>query len=145
MRTASAAAWELDSSSAARRIAKTLHILADVVAIVVGQLFAGMDRPKCADESPGQITRDAAVGLAGMVNVLGRMFNVVCIDENVIVGLQDVAAVIWRLATVPLNRRLSINQLTGVFENQSLRFKEGCCEGSLAMNGGVPYFNEYFG
>jgi hypothetical protein len=104
-----------------------------------------MDRPKRADEGPGQITRDAAVGLARMVNVLGRMFNMECIDEDILVDLQDVAAVIWRIAPVPLNGRLSINQLTGVFENQSLRFEEGCCESSLAMNGGVSYFNEYFG
>jgi hypothetical protein len=60
-----------------------------------------------------------------MIDVLGWMLNESRIDEDMIVDLQNVAAVIWRIGIVPRNGRLPINQLTGVLENQSLRFKEG--------------------
>jgi hypothetical protein len=60
-----------------------------------------------------------------MIDVLGWMLNESCIDEDIIVDLQNVAAVVWCIGVVPLNGRLSINQLTGVLENQGLRFKEG--------------------
>jgi hypothetical protein len=60
-----------------------------------------------------------------MIDVLGWMFNESCINEDVIVDLQDVPAVVWCLGPVPLNRRPSINQLTRVLENQGVRLKEG--------------------
>ena len=55
-----------------------------------------------------------------MIDVLGGMFNEQCVDEDSIIDLQDVAAVIRCIGIVPLNRRLPINQLAGVLENQSL-------------------------
>ena len=60
-----------------------------------------------------------------MVDVLGWIFNKSCIDEEVIVDLKNVAAVVRRIGTIPLNSRLSINHLTGVLENQGVRFEEG--------------------
>jgi hypothetical protein len=54
----------LDSSPAAGRLAVTPQILAAIEAIVVGQLFAGTDGSKRADEGPGHITRDTAVWFA---------------------------------------------------------------------------------
>ena len=80
-----------------------------------------------------------------MIDVLGWMLNEKCIDEDIIVDLKNVAAVTWRVGIVPLNGGLSIDQLTGVLENQGLRFEEGRCKGSFAMNGGGSHFNDCFG
>ena len=80
-----------------------------------------------------------------MIDVLGWMLNESCIDEDIIVDLQNIPAVIWCIGIVPLNGRLPINQLAGVLKNRGLRFKECQCEGSFAMNGGISYFNECFG
>jgi hypothetical protein len=60
-----------------------------------------------------------------MIDVLGWMLNQSRIDEDVIVDLQNIAAVVWCIGIVPSNGRLSINPLTGVLENQGVRFKEG--------------------
>jgi hypothetical protein len=54
----------LDCSPARARLATTRQTLAVIVPVVVGQLFAGMNGPKRADEGPGPITREAAVWLA---------------------------------------------------------------------------------
>jgi hypothetical protein len=56
--------YALDSSPAPARLATTPQILAGIVSIIVGQLFAGTDGPKRANEGPGHIAREAAVWLA---------------------------------------------------------------------------------
>ena len=59
-----------------------------------------------------------------MIDVFGRMLDESCINVGVIVDLQDVAAVVWCIGIISLNGRFSINQLTGVLQNQGVRFKE---------------------